>query len=75
MTTSSKQPFVEYFRRNIQCSPGRHIVFANHMIMYHAIVWDGGGGIADPNLTAVSTRELGNNDLWKTTDMYTLYKD
>ena len=33
MSTSSKQGFVEYFRRNILCSPGRHIVAADHVTL------------------------------------------
>ena len=38
MSTSSKQVFVEYFRQNTLCSPGGHIVSADHVTMYHAIV-------------------------------------
>ena len=35
MSTSSKQVFVEYFRRDILCSPGGHIVSADSVTMYH----------------------------------------
>ena len=38
MSASSKQVFVEYFRRNIQRSPGRHIVSADHVTTYHVIM-------------------------------------
>ena len=38
MSTSSKQVFVEYFRRNILFSPGHHIVSAYFVTMYHVIV-------------------------------------
>ena len=38
MSTSSKQVFVEFFRRNTLCSPGGHIVSADPVTMYHVIV-------------------------------------
>ena len=81
MSTSSKQGFVEYFRRNILCSPGRHIESADPVTMYHVIVrLRTLGKITDLKLTAVSIRVIvnetrgRNNDLVKTTDMYTIYK-
>ena len=37
MSTSSKQVFVEYFRRNTLSSPGGHIVSADTVTMYHVI--------------------------------------
>ena len=60
-STSSKQVFLEYFRRNILCSSGHHIVSADPVTMYHVIVrlrtlWK----ITDLKLTAVSIRVLVN---------------
>ena len=61
MSTSSKQVFVEYFRRNILCSPGRHIVSADSVTMYHVIVrLPILAKITDLKLTAVSVRVLVN---------------
>ena len=61
MSTSSKQVFVEYFRRNILCSPGRHIESADPVTMYHVIVrLRTLGKITDLKLTAVSIRVLVN---------------
>ena len=61
MSTSSKQVFVEYFQRNILCSRGRHIVSADPVTMYHAIVrLRILAKITDLKLTAVSIRVLVN---------------
>ena len=38
MSTSSKQVFVEYFRRNTLCSPGGHIVSADPVTVYHVVL-------------------------------------
>ena len=56
-----KQVFVEYIRRNILCSPGRHIESADPVTMYHVIVrLRTLGTITDLKLTAVSIRVLVN---------------
>ena len=61
MYTSLKQVFVEYFRRNILCSPGRHIVSADPVTMYHVTVrLRTQGKITDLKLTAVSILVLVN---------------
>ena len=61
MSTSSKQVFVEYFRRNILCSSGCHIESADPVTMYHVIVrLRTLGKITDLKLTAVSIRVLVN---------------
>ena len=81
MSASSKQVFVNNFRRNTLCSPGGHIVSADPVNMYHVVVrlrtlekiiglkltisFDKGAGD--------ETREK-NNDLLNTTDMYTILK-
>ena len=61
MSTSSKQVFVEYFQRNILCSPGCHIVSADPVTMYHVIVrLRTLGKITDLKLTTVSIKVLVN---------------
>ena len=61
MSTSSKQVFVEYFRRNILRSPGRHIESADPVSMYHVIMrLRTLGKITDLKLTAVSIRVFVN---------------
>ena len=61
MSTSSKLVFVEYFRRNILCSPGRHIVSADPVTTYHVTVrLRTQAKIADLKLTAISIRVLVN---------------
>ena len=61
MSTLSKQVFVEYFRRNILCSTGRHVVSADPVTMYHVTVrLRTLGKITDLKLTAVSIRVLVN---------------
>ena len=58
MSTSSKQVFIEYFQRNILCSPGRHIVSADPVTMYHVTVrLRTLAKITDQKLTAVSIRK------------------
>ena len=55
MSTSSKQGFVEYFRRNILCSPGRHIVSADVIVTLRTRA-----KMTDLKLTAISIRVFVN---------------
>ena len=60
MFTSSKQGFVEYFRRDIQCSPGRHIVSADPVTQACDCEATVRAKMTDLDLTAIFIRVLVN---------------